>query len=140
MWNLPRGMRAIPAGKRDKGSDHGQQTRNEYRHISPPQKEAVGPVEFAVAHKDPASVTLDQRASAVTADFVGDQRAQIASDRAGRGRPDELHRAGRDEVAGERHDQFGGQRNTRGLNRHKQRDASVAGRRHDGIDKDEQDG
>src|ERR1017187_1328372 len=65
-------------GQRDKGADHGQQARNEYGHVSPPHKEAVGPVEFTVAHQDPASVTLDQRAPAVAADFVGDYRASIA--------------------------------------------------------------
>src|ERR1039458_2568080 len=62
-------------GQRDKGADHGQQARNEYGHVSPAQKEAVGPVEFTVAHQDPASVTHDQRAPAVAADLVCDQRA-----------------------------------------------------------------
>ena len=127
-------------GQRDKCADHGQQARNEHGHISPALKEAVSPVQFAAAHQDPASVALDQRASAVAADFVGDERAQIASDRAGRRRPDQLHRAGIDEVAGEGHDQFGRQRNARGLNRHEQRDAGIAGRRHEGIDEDEKQG
>src|SRR5208282_5069485 len=54
-------------GQRDKGADHG--------HVSPAHKEAVGPVEFTVAHQDPAAVTYDQRAPAVAADLIRDQRA-----------------------------------------------------------------
>src|ERR1035441_4725193 len=50
-------------GQRDKGADHGQQARNEYGHVSPAQKEAVGPVEFTVAHQDPASVRSEEHTS-----------------------------------------------------------------------------
>ena len=107
-------------GQRDKCSDHGQQARDEHGHVSPAQKEAVGPVEFAAAHQNPASVSLDQRTPAVASDFVGDERAQIASDGAGGGHPDQFHLAGKNEVAGKGHDQFGRQRNAGRLNRHEQ--------------------
>ena len=43
-------------------------------------------------------------------------------------------------VAGEGHDQFRRQRDARGLDRHKQRDAGVAGRGYERTDEDEEYG
>ena len=60
-------------GQRDKRADHRQQARDEHGHVSPAQKKTVGPIEFATAHQDPASVTLDHGTAAVAADLVGHQ-------------------------------------------------------------------
>src|ERR1700674_334744 len=65
-------------GQRNERADHWQQARNEHGHIPPPLKKSVGPVQFAAAHQEPASVTLDQRATAIAANLVCDKRAQIA--------------------------------------------------------------
>src|ERR1035437_1340903 len=62
-------------GQRDKGADHRQKARDKHGHVSPALKETIGPVELTTAHRDPASVALAQRASAVAADFVGDERS-----------------------------------------------------------------
>src|SRR6266478_8306011 len=81
-------------GQRDERADHGQQTRNEHSHVSPALKKSVSPVQFAAAHQDPSSIMLDQRTPAIAANLIRDKRAQIASNRAGRCRPDQLHSAG----------------------------------------------
>src|SRR5260370_1954070 len=94
-------------GQRNERADHWQQARNEHGHISPALKESVGPVKFAATHQDPASVTLDQRAPAIAANFVGDDRAQIATDRAGGFRPNQTHPPPTYHVTPEKHDHFG---------------------------------
>jgi hypothetical protein len=127
-------------GQCNERADHRQQTRNEHRRLPPTLKETVGPIEFAAAHQDPAPVALHQRAPAVVADLVGDQRAQIASDGARRRDPHQFHRTLKHQVPREGHDQFRRQRNAGGLDRHQDRDARVAGRGHDRLDEDEQYG
>src|SRR5258708_32970096 len=94
-------------GQRNERANHGQQTRNEHGHFSPALKKSVSPVQFAAAHQYPASVTLDQRTPAIASNLIGDERPQIASDRASRCRPDQLHPAGINKVAREMTDQFG---------------------------------
>src|SRR5258707_13284424 len=123
-------------GQRNERPDHWQQTRDEYSHVSPALKKSVSPVQFAAAHQNPASVTLDQRSPAIAANLIRDKRPKVASDRASRCRPHQLHPTGINKVAVERHDQFGRQRNARGLNSHEQRNTGIAGSRHNGINED----
>ncbi len=126
--------------ERDEGADHGQEASDEDGEVSPAGEEAVGPVELAVSHEDPASIALDEGTSAVAADFVSDERAEVASDRTGGGRPEELERALEDEIARKGHDEFGRQRDTGGLDGHQDCDPRVAGDGDDLADKDEEDG
>src|SRR6202521_2294072 len=56
--------------QRNKRADHWQQTRNEHGHVSPALKKSVSPVQFAAAHQNPASITLDQRTPAVATNFI----------------------------------------------------------------------
>ena len=72
--------------------------------ISPAREEAVGPVEFAAAHQNPAAVALDQRAAAIAADFVSDERSEIAANRARRSDPKQVESALEYEVSAEGHD------------------------------------
>ena len=74
-------------------------------------EEAVGKVEVAPADPDVTAVALHQRTSAETADLVGDNRTQIAAQRAERCHCRQRETAGVHQVAGERHDDFRGQRN-----------------------------
>src|ERR1051326_2892123 len=127
-------------GKCDESADHWQQAGDEYGEVSPAREEAVGPVEFAAAHQDPAAIALDQRAPTVGSDLVGHQRSQVASDRAHSRHPEQLECALKYEVSGERHDQFGWQRDAGGLDCHEDGDACVARGRNDLADKDEEDG
>src|ERR1700675_1382197 len=90
--------------QRDEGANHRKKAAEEYRQISPTAEEAVGPIEFALAHENPAAVALDQGASAVAADFVGDQRPQIAPYRTHRRAPEQAELALKHEVSGKGHD------------------------------------
>jgi len=128
-----------PRRQRNKRADHREQARDEHRRVTPARKKTIGPVEFAVTHQDPAAIALHQRTSSVMADFIRDQRSQVAADGA-RGRdPEEIHAAFVNQVAGERHDEFGWKRNAGGLNRHQDGDPGVAGGSNHGFDEDEQD-
>ena len=126
-----------PRRQRNKCSDHRQQPRNEHGHLSPAQKKTVGPIQLTASHENPASIALHQRTPAVAADLVSDQRPQIASDRARRRRPNQLHRTRVNQIPGKRHDQFRRQRDARRLNRHQQRNANITGRRDKRINEDE---
>src|ERR1700736_6230939 len=93
-------------GQCDEGADHRQKRAYEDGKISPAREEAVGPVEFAASHKDPAAVAFDQRAAAIAPNFVGDQGTQIAANCARRSQPEELECTLIYEISAKRHDQF----------------------------------
>src|SRR5690348_15651595 len=92
----------------DERADHGQHAGDENCGISPTMKKTLGGIEFAAPHENPAAIAFNQRTTAVIADLVRHEGAEIASDRTGRRDPEQLHRAFKDEVAGKRHDEFGG--------------------------------
>src|SRR5579859_1801002 len=126
-------------GQGDEGADHGEEAGDEYGEVSPAREEAVGPVELAAAHQDPATVALDKRASTVGSDLVRQQRSYIASDRAYGRYPEQLERALIYEVSGEGHDEFGGQRDAGGLDRHQDHDSGIPGHSDNLADEDEED-
>src|SRR5260221_12369232 len=69
-------------GQRNERPDHWQQTRDEYSHASPPLKKTVSPVQFAAAHQNPASVTLDHRGPGTPTTLIADTKTPVASDNA----------------------------------------------------------
>ena len=131
-------MRAIPAGSAIKVRITGSKRPRTPRDIPSAQK-TIGPVKFAASHQNPAAIALDQRPPAIASNLVGNQRTQIAADRSRRRQPQQLECALRREISAERHDQFGRQRDARGLDRHEQRDAGIAGRGDYFADEDEKD-
>ena len=90
--------------QRDEGTDNGQQAADEYSKVSPSREEAIGPIELAAAHQDPAAVALNQRAAAIAANFVGDERSEIAAKRARRSDPKQVESTLEDQVSTEGHD------------------------------------
>ena len=88
----------------DESANHGQQATKEYRQVSPAREKAVGPVEFAVPHQNPASIPLHQRTPAIASNLIGHQRPEIAPKRSRRRDPQELERPGENQIAGKRHD------------------------------------
>ena len=85
-----------------------------------------GGFEFVRRNQDVAAVTFDERTAAVLPDEICDVRSEEASDRAGDCDHLQLEAAGRNQVARERHDDLGGQRDACALDRHHQDDAGVA--------------
>ena len=130
---------ASHAGRqRHKSADHREKPTYEYGQVSPAGEESVGPVEFATAHQNPVAIALDQRAATVAADLVRHKRPNIAPDRARRSHPEQLHRAFKDEVAGERHDQFRRERDASRLDPHQNYNTAVTAPRHERFDEDEE--
>ena len=66
--------------------------------------------------------------------------ALVAAEGSGGCDPEEFECAGEDQIAGEGHDQLGGQRDAGGLDRHEQDDARVAGCGDYRVDEDEDEG
>src|SRR5580704_9767031 len=114
-------------GQSDEGADYRQQPGYEDGEISPAGEKSIGPIQFAPAHQNPAAVFFYQRTAAVASDLVCDQRSQVATDGSGGGDPKELHCALVDQVAGEGHDQFGGQGYAGRFDGHEEGEAAVAG-------------
>src|SRR5579872_3051153 len=98
------GHAGYSCGQGDEGADYWQEPSYEDGEVSPAGEKAVGPVELAAAHQDPATILFYQRAAAVGSDLVGDERSQIAADGSGSGYPEQLHFALEDQVSGEGHD------------------------------------
>src|ERR1700719_3057288 len=127
-------------GQSDEGADNGEHSGNDDCEITPADEEAVGPVQFAATHQDPAAIFFHQRAAPVTADLVSDQRSKVASDGSGGGCPEQFHCALVHQVAGEWHDQFGGRRNAGGFNGHQDGEAAVSGGGDYGFDEAKKNG
>ena len=82
MWNLSRGIRAIPAGKAMNGCALPEAVaRTISTAIAPPAfKESIGPRELALAQKDVAAIGFHQGTPAKVANLVGDYGTQVAAD------------------------------------------------------------
>src|ERR1700732_3951754 len=91
-------------GQRNESSNHGKQAPEEHSQISPAGKELLCPVQFALAHQDPAAVALDQRTPAVAADLIRYERPEIAANRARCRHPKQIELALENQVASKRHD------------------------------------
>src|SRR5580692_11399605 len=86
--------------QRNESANYRKEAANEYGEISPVLKEAVGPVEFTASHENPAAVAFDQGTSAVASDFIRHERSEVTSHRSRRRNPQQLERAGEDQIAG----------------------------------------
>src|SRR6516162_8229262 len=64
----------------DESTNYGQKPRQENRQISPTGEKVVRPVQFTAAQQNPAPVFFHQRAPAITSNFVGYERPDIAAD------------------------------------------------------------
>src|SRR2546423_315268 len=93
-----------PGRQRNECTNDRQQPSDEYRQISPATEEAIGPVEFALAHQNPASVALDQRPPAKKSDLISDQRSQIAPDRTNCCHPQQFELALKNQESRKGHD------------------------------------
>ena len=71
---------------------------------------------------------IRDRAAVALADLIGDDRAEIASNRTRRRGEIEVEPAGRDEIARKRHDDLGRERDARAFDRHQDRDTGIAAR------------
>src|SRR5690242_12628167 len=121
-------------GQGDEGPHHRQEAAHEDRDAAEAREEAVDQFEVAPADQDVAAPFLDQGPAAVVADGISDGRANVAADRAGGRDEEDIEAPGRDEIAGERHDDFGRQRDAGGFDRHQEGDAEIADRGDDGDD------
>ena len=91
-------------------------------------KKVVGGFKFVLSDEDVAAVALDERAAAPGADEIRDVRAEQASDGPRYRDHIQTEAAGGDQVARERHDDFGGQRNACAFDRHHQYHPAVTER------------
>jgi len=88
-----------------------------------------------MVHEDVFAEALDERASAVGSDLIGDDGAEVAADGSkGCDHGERAEAAGIYEVSGERHDDFRRERDAGGFDAHENGDAGIAERRDDGLD------
>src|ERR1700692_1776243 len=120
--------------------NHWQQPSEEDSQITPSGKELLCPIQFALAHQNPAAVTFDQWTSTVAADLIRYERPQVATERPRRRHPKQIELTLENQIAGKRHNQFRRKRNASRLDRHQQKHAGVPGRSDYGIDEYKNDG
>ena len=113
-------------GKRDEGADHGQEPAEKDGDAAELLEEVLGAVEVVAAEEDVFAEALDGGPASQGTEPVGMDGAEIAADGSGGGDPEELELTGVHEVAGEGHDDLGGERDAGRFDAHEQRDAGVA--------------
>ena len=96
----------------------GQQAGDEHGPIAVAGKEAVGQFEIVVGDQQPAPVLFYQGPPSQRPDVIGHERSQIASHGPRQSYPEQPKSAGKNQVAGKRHDDFRRQWNAGGFNRH----------------------
>src|ERR1700722_3149339 len=77
------------------------------------QKKPAHAIQIVIAHQDPFAIAFNKWAAAFGADPVADGRADVAADHSDDRDHEEIEAAEINEVAGERHDEFRGKRNSR---------------------------
>src|SRR6202167_1238904 len=87
-----------------------------------------------VVEENEAAVASNEGATAPGAHPVGDGGTDVAAEGAGGGDQEKVEAAGVDQVAGEGHDDFGGEGDAGRLDRHEEGHARIAGGRDDGDD------
>ena len=112
--------------KRNEGADHGQQAPEQNGDGAVLLEEVRHAVEVVMAHQHPAAVALDQRTTARGADPVRNHGAKVAADGAGRGDPEKAEASRVDQVAGEGHDDFAGERDAGRFDAHQGGNAGVS--------------
>lgn len=121
-------------GEGDEGADDGEETSEEDGDATILLEEALDAVEVVAREEDETAEALDGGPAAEGTEPVGGDGAEIAADGSSGGDPEEFELAGVDEVAGEGHDDLGGQGNAGRLDGHEQADAGVATGGDDGDD------
>src|SRR5207302_10204321 len=127
-------------GKRDEGADHGQGSSDEDGETSIFFEEVFRAVEIVTAEEHEAAGAFDGGAASPGSEPVGGNGTEVTADGAGGGDPEEFELPGVDEVAGEGHDDLGGERDAGGFDAHEQGDAGVASGRDNGNDEGGQGG
>ena len=113
-------------GKRDEGADHRQETSEENGETAIFLEKIFRAIEIVTAEEHEAAEALDGGAATPGAEPIGRDGTEIAADGAGGGHPKELELSGVDEIAGEGHDDLGGERDTGRFDAHEQGDACIA--------------
>jgi hypothetical protein len=113
-------------GEGDEGADDGKHASDEDGDGAVFCEEVVDEVEVAAAEEHHAAVAFDHGASAASADPVGGDGAEVGGEGCDRCEDDELELVVGEGVAGEGHDDFGGNGDAGGLDRHEDDDAGVA--------------
>src|SRR5438132_9002334 len=76
--------------QRNKGSDDRKQAADQNSCGAKTSKESLRHLQLVTAQKNIRSISLNQRTPAVTANLIGDDRAQVAANRSGRGRQQQV--------------------------------------------------
>ena len=113
-------------GKGDEGTDDGEHASDEHGDGAEAVEEAVNEVQIAAAEQEIAAVALNHGPTSACANPVRGDGSEIGGERGHGGEEDELHLRMGEGIAGQRHDDFRGDRNTGGLDGHQQDDAEVA--------------
>ena len=117
---------ARDAGReRDKSANDGKKPAEQDGNTAAGLEKTCHAVEVFVAHQHVFSVGFDQRTPAPGTNPIGDQRTEVTADGAGGSDPEKAEpcvpcpeAAGRDEIAGKGHDDFGRQRDAGGFDGH----------------------
>jgi len=112
-------------GEGDEGANDGEHASDEHGDGAVPGEEVIDEVEVAAAEEHHAAVAFDHGASALCADPVGGDGAEVRGERGHGGEDDELQLGVGERVAGDRHDDFGRDGDAGGLDRHEEDDAEV---------------
>ncbi len=113
-------------GEGDEGADDGKHASDEHGDGAVLGEEVIDEVEVAAAEEHHAAVAFDHGASALCADPVGGDGAEVRGERGYGGEDDELELGVRESVTRERHDDFGGDGDAGGLDGHEEDDTGVA--------------
>ncbi len=121
-------------GEGDKGADDGEEASGNDGQAAVFLEEVLGAVEVVAAEEEEAAEALDGGAASPAADPVGGDGAEVAADGAGGRDQEEFRHARAEDVAGEGHDDLGGERDTGGFDGHEEGDSGEASGGDDGDD------
>jgi hypothetical protein len=125
-------------GKGDEGADDRQHSADENGDGAEAVEEVIDTIQVVAAEEEIAAVALDHGTTAVCADPVGGDGAEVGGEGGDGREDDEVPLRVRESVAGERHDDFRGDGDTGGLDRHEKDDAEVSAGRN-GADEEGDD-
>jgi len=113
-------------GKGDEGADDREHAADEDGDRAEAREEVIHAVEVVAAEEEIAAVAFDHRASAACADPVGGDGAEVGGEGSDGCEDDEVHLRVGEAPACERHDDFGGDGDAGGLDRHEENDRGVS--------------
>jgi len=112
-------------GEGDEGANDGQHATDEDRDGAEAGEKVVDAIEIVAAEEEEATVTLDHGPTAVCADPVGGDGAEVGGQGCDCREDDEIELRVRQSVAGEGHDDFRRYGDAGGLDRHEEDDTEV---------------